>query len=126
MKNIIIITGVSSGIGQEFALQMDTAFSNIDEFWLIARREDRLLEVAQVMEHATRLITMDVTDEYGAGKQDYPNGFLCRISATARFCGICGDEVLCAQSVKGFKRGVAIQGHLCDRCLPRSGLHGIF
>ena len=64
MKNIIIITGASSGIGQEFALQMDTAFSNIDEFWLIARREDRLLEVAQVMEHATRLITMDVTDEY--------------------------------------------------------------
>lgn len=64
MKNIIIITGASSGIGQEFALQMDTAFSNIDEFWLIARREDRLLELAQVMEHATRLITMDVSDEY--------------------------------------------------------------
>ena len=64
MKNIIIITGASSGIGQEFALQMDTAFSNIDEFWLIARREERLLELAQVMEHATRLITMDVSDEY--------------------------------------------------------------
>ncbi len=64
MKNIIIITGASSGIGQEFALQIDTAFSNIDEIWLIARREERMEEVAKVMEHATRLIPMDVSDEY--------------------------------------------------------------
>lgn len=64
MKSIIIITGASSGIGQEFALQIDTAFSNVDEIWLIARREDRLQEVAKVMEHATRLIPMDVSDEY--------------------------------------------------------------
>lgn len=64
MKNIIIITGASSGIGQEFALQIDTAFSNIDEIWLIARREERMEEVAKVMEHATRIIPMDVSDEY--------------------------------------------------------------
>ncbi len=64
MKNIIIITGASSGIGQEFALQIDTAFSNIDEIWLIARREERLQEVAKVMEHTTRLLAMDVSDEY--------------------------------------------------------------
>lgn len=64
MKNIIIITGASSGIGQEFALQIDNAFSNIDEIWLIARREERLQELARVMDHTTRLIVMDLTDEY--------------------------------------------------------------
>ena len=64
MKNIIIITGASSGIGQEFALQIDTAFSNVDEIWLIARREERLEELARVMDHTTRLIVMDLTDEY--------------------------------------------------------------
>lgn len=64
MKNIIIITGASSGIGLEFALQIDTAFSNIDEIWLVARREERLKELAKVMEHNTRLVVMDVTDEY--------------------------------------------------------------
>lgn len=64
MKNVIIITGASSGIGQEFALQLDTAFTNIDEIWLIARRMDRLKEIAKVMTHTTRLIAMDVTDEY--------------------------------------------------------------
>ena len=64
MKNIIIITGASSGIGQEFALQIDTAFSNIDEIWMIARREERLMEVGKVMEHKVKMISMDVVPEY--------------------------------------------------------------
>ena len=63
-KNIIIITGASAGIGLEFALQIDTAFTNIDEIWLVARRKERLTELAKVMVHKTKLICMDVTDEY--------------------------------------------------------------
>ncbi len=35
--NIIIITGASSGMGLEFALQLDAIFDTIDEIWLIAR-----------------------------------------------------------------------------------------
>lgn len=62
--NVVVITGASSGIGQEFALQIDTGFSNIDEIWLVARRKERMEELAQVMEHKTRLIVMDVNDEY--------------------------------------------------------------
>lgn len=62
--NVIIITGASSGLGQEFALQIDTAFSNIDEIWLIARRKERMEELAKFLEHNVRIITMDVTDEY--------------------------------------------------------------
>lgn len=81
MKNIIIITGASSGIGQEFALQIDTAFSNIDEIWLVARRKERLEEVARVMEHTTRLIVMDVTDEYA---MDDFEALLEESSATVR------------------------------------------
>ncbi len=64
MKNIIIVTGASSGIGQEFVLQLDTAFSNIDEIWMIARRTERMEEVAKVCEHQIKMITMDLTDEY--------------------------------------------------------------
>ena len=37
--NIIIITGASSGLGVEFALQLDNIFQKIDEIWLIARRK---------------------------------------------------------------------------------------
>lgn len=61
--NIIIITGASSGMGVEFALQLDNTFNNIDEIWLIARRKEAMLEVAQYLEHTTRVLDMDVTDE---------------------------------------------------------------
>ena len=37
--NIILITGASSGMGVEFALQLDNVFKNIDEIWLVARRK---------------------------------------------------------------------------------------
>lgn len=40
--NIIVITGASSGIGMEFALQLDSHFEHIDEFWLIARNRDKM------------------------------------------------------------------------------------
>lgn len=60
--NIIIITGASSGLGVEFALQLDNVFQNIDEIWMIARRKKEMLEVAQYLEHTTRVLDMDVTD----------------------------------------------------------------
>ena len=61
--NIIIITGASSGIGQEFALQMDSYFNNIDEFWLIARNFQRLEMISKRLKHKCRLFPMDITNE---------------------------------------------------------------
>ena len=60
--NVIVITGASSGIGREFALQMDPFFTNIDEFWLVARSEDKLEETAELLGHRSRVIPMDITD----------------------------------------------------------------
>lgn len=40
--NIAIITGASSGMGKEFVVQADKRYE-LDEIWVIARREDRLL-----------------------------------------------------------------------------------
>ena len=42
--NIIMITGASSGMGLEFALQLDNVFDSIDEIWLIARRKEEMLK----------------------------------------------------------------------------------
>lgn len=61
--NVIVITGASSGIGKEFACQMDRYFTNIDEFWLIARNRDKLNEVAATLQHKTRILSMDITKD---------------------------------------------------------------
>ena len=61
--NVIIITGASSGMGAEFALQLDHIFDSIDEIWLIARRKEAMLKNAQNMEHTTRVLDMDITNE---------------------------------------------------------------
>lgn len=60
--NIIIITGASSGIGQEFAWQLDALFSNMDEIWLIARRKERLEDLSLTLHTKCRIIDMDITD----------------------------------------------------------------
>ena len=62
-KNIILITGASSGIGKEFALQIDPHFHNVDEIWLIARRKELLNQTAEALQHKTRVIAMDITKE---------------------------------------------------------------
>ena len=60
--NIVIVTGASSGIGQEFALQLDKLFHHMDEIWLIARRRERMEELSLALQTKTRIISMDVTD----------------------------------------------------------------
>lgn len=49
MKKIAIITGASSGMGKDFALQLskDYQYLCIDEIWLIARRLEKLTELAE-------------------------------------------------------------------------------
>ncbi len=41
MKRVIIVTGASSGLGREFALQLSRG-RKADEIWLIARRKEKL------------------------------------------------------------------------------------
>lgn len=61
--NVVIITGASSGMGTEFALQLDNVFDSVDEIWLIARRKEEMLKVAECMEHTTRVLDMDITNQ---------------------------------------------------------------
>lgn len=66
--NIAIITGASSGLGKEFALQICKKYADeIDEIWLIARRKEPLLALAKEIS-ATGICTgvalpMDITDD---------------------------------------------------------------
>ena len=67
---IAVITGASSGMGREFVKQLD-AQNNFDELWVIARRKDRLLSLADEVKAPVRPISLDLSvkesyDEYAA------------------------------------------------------------
>lgn len=47
MSKVAVITGATSGMGAEFVRQMIRYMPNIDEFWLIARRQDVLMSIAE-------------------------------------------------------------------------------
>lgn len=57
--NIAIVTGASSGMGKEFVLQL-TAYVQVDEIWVIARREQALKELKAAV--PVRPIPLDLCD----------------------------------------------------------------
>ena len=61
MKKIAIVTGASSGIGWEFALQLDRDES-FDEIWLISRRKEKLEELAAILKNKSRVISLDLCE----------------------------------------------------------------
>ena len=57
-----IVTGASSGLGRAYAKQIDQTMA-LDELWLIARREERLVELADSLACDCRILTLDLTAE---------------------------------------------------------------
>ena len=46
---IAVVTGASSGMGKQFALQL-SAYEQVDEIWAIARRKEALEALLQLCE----------------------------------------------------------------------------
>lgn len=63
--NVAIITGASSGIGKEFAYQIDAAYGKIDEIWLVARNKEKLNHLAEELRHNSRVFAIDITNAIG-------------------------------------------------------------
>ncbi len=61
MKNIIVVTGASSGMGKEFVAQIDRK-EKVDEIWVIARREEKLKELQSLVNAKIVPIVLDLTN----------------------------------------------------------------
>ena len=62
-KSVVIVVGASSGMGAEFALQLDAHLRKTDEIWIIARNKEKLSAVRRRMRNNVRVISMDITKE---------------------------------------------------------------
>ena len=60
---IAVITGASSGIGREFVYAIDKM--DLDEIWVIARRQDRLEELRGKCSHPVRTLSLDLSEDTG-------------------------------------------------------------
>ena len=58
-----IITGASTGLGREFVRQLADVFPEVECYWLIARRADRLREVADSLpDKRVECLSLDLCD----------------------------------------------------------------
>lgn len=60
--NIAIITGASSGMGKEFAMQISKT-GKVDAIWAVARRKERLMRLQRELTIPVRIFDYDITKE---------------------------------------------------------------
>jgi len=60
--NIAVITGASAGLGLEYAKAVYETRADLDEIWVIARREDRLQELQTQLGGTVIPVAFDITD----------------------------------------------------------------
>lgn len=60
MNKVAVITGASSGMGREFALQLANQ-PDVAQLWVIARREERLRALAEELSLPVRVLPLDLT-----------------------------------------------------------------
>ena len=58
-----IITGASSGLGEQYAIEIAKSRPEIEEIWLIARRKEKLEELAAKLDKKVKILPLDITNE---------------------------------------------------------------
>ena len=107
---IAVITGASSGMGREFVKQLD-AQNTFDEIWVIARRKDRLLSLADEVKAPIRPICLDLSvkesyDEYAAllAAEKPDVAILVNGSGFGRFGAF--EDISLEDAIKAYEEGI--------------------
>lgn len=97
--NIAVITGASSGLGIEYLKHICERYPNIQEYWIVARRKDRLEKIANTYPDKNIIpITLDLTNTESYAKFDellMKNNAEIKIFVNNAGCGVLGnvDEI---------------------------------
>ena len=60
---IAVVTGATSGMGRESAIQLWEQFGGLDEIWAIGRRKDRLEQLRDFIGIPVRTFSLDLTEK---------------------------------------------------------------
>ncbi len=60
---VAVITGASAGLGREFLAALPELYPEIEEYWLIARRREKLEEAARSVPVQCRIFPLDLTED---------------------------------------------------------------
>lgn len=125
-----IITGASVGLGQELALAACHTFPEIEEYWLIARREDKLRETAALLQgKKIRLLPLDLCslESYSVLEQTLakarPDLYLLVNNAGCGYLNLLGEGPLdeTRRMIDLNLRGLSLVTHLCLPYLQKGG-----
>ncbi len=122
-KSVVIIVGASSGMGEQFALQIDAQLRKTDEIWLIARRKDKLTRLASCMRNNTRILAMDITKEGQIERlKDTLDEHNCKIRMLVNCAGygVIGDfaDLGCEEQMGMVRLNCEALTHVTYACLP--------
>ena len=91
---VAVITGASAGLGREFLAALPELYPGIDEYWLIARRREKLEEAARSVPVQCRIFPFDLTNDDSYRKlADYTAEFQpdIRLLINNSGCGFLGN-----------------------------------
>lgn len=122
-KSVVIIVGASSGMGEQFALQIDAHLRKTDEIWLVARRKDKLTALSKRMRNNTRILAMDITSDAQIERlTDTLEEYDCTIRMLVNCAGygVIGDfkDLECKEQLGMVRLNCEALTHVTYACLP--------
>ncbi|MDH4467338.1 MAG: SDR family NAD(P)-dependent oxidoreductase [Bacteriovoracaceae bacterium] len=130
-KQIAIITGASSGLGSDYARELNH-YIEVDEIWIIARREDLLLKLKSEIESQKckiKILPLNLTDRTSftvikdlLDAQDFEVKILINNAGLGKFANI--EEISLLDHQQMIDLNITALVSLTKICLPKMSAPG--